>query len=135
VVRQPVLRQDEREIMSAPWAIEMKSISVEEPEHLLRTLTSAIIDCGGWVVSRRSSHSGIVTMAFEFERQSCADIYCALIGAGLELSHSGHTRLTELCQCTRNRRRNCGDEIVMIELEIQTFTVGGMSADRIARTK
>jgi hypothetical protein len=44
-----------------------------------------------------------------------------LIGAGIELSQNGHVRFTELCQCTRNHQRECGDEIASIDLEIQTF--------------
>jgi hypothetical protein len=39
----------------------------------------------------------------------------------VELSRSGHIWFTELCQCTRDNRQDCGTEIVSVELEIQTF--------------
>jgi hypothetical protein len=60
-------------------------------------------------------------MLFEFERQACVDIYSVLIAAGLELSQQAHIRFTELCQCTRNQRCDCGAEIASVDLEIHTF--------------
>ncbi len=104
-----------------PWALEMKAVSVVEPSRLVRTLTGAIMGCGGWVLSRGATDTGVVNMLFEFERQSCIDIYSVLIAAGIELSQNGHVRFTELCQCTRNQHVECGDEIASIDLEVQTF--------------
>jgi hypothetical protein len=76
-----------------------------------------------------------VNMLFEFERHACVDIYSVLIAAGLELSQSGHIRITELCQCTRSNNRTCGTEIASIDLEIQTFPVEwvrGSTAQEVA---
>jgi hypothetical protein len=109
--------------MSIPWAMQMKAISIEEPSRLVQTLTGAILGCGGWVLSRGASDTGMVSMLFEFERQACIDIYSLLVAAGLELSQSGHIRFTELCQCTRSQHHDCGAEIASIDLEIQTFPV------------
>jgi hypothetical protein len=109
--------------ISIPWAMQMKAISLEEPGQLVKTLTGAILGCGGWVLSRGANDTGTVTMLFEFERQACLEIYSVLIAAGLELSQSGHIRFTELCQCTRSRQKECGKEIASVDLEIQTFPV------------
>jgi hypothetical protein len=109
--------------MSVPWAMQMKAISIEEPARLVKTLTGAILGCGGWVLSRGANDTGTVTMLFEFERQACVDIYSVLVAAGLELSQQGHIRFTELCQCTRSHQQDCGTEIASIDLEIQTFPV------------
>jgi hypothetical protein len=109
--------------MSIPWAMQMKAISIEEPARLVKTLTGAILGCGGWVLSRGANDTGTVTMLFEFERQACVDIYSVLVAAGLELSQQGHIRFTELCQCTRSHQQDCGTEIASIDLEIQTFPV------------
>jgi hypothetical protein len=103
--------------------MEMKAVSVEEPSRLVRSLTGAILGCGGWVLSRGANDTGTVNMLFEFERQACVDIYSVLIAAGLELSQNGHVRFTELCQCTRSHQRDCGAEIASVDLEIQTFPV------------
>ncbi|MGA2219499.1 MAG: hypothetical protein ABSG51_15525 [Terracidiphilus sp.] len=109
--------------MSVPWAMEMKAVSNEEPSRLIHMLTGAILGCDGWVLSRGTNDSGMITMLFEFERQVCLEIYSILIAAGLELSQSAHIRFTELCQCTRNHHGDCGAEIASIDLEIQTFPV------------
>jgi len=110
--------------LTIPWAMEMKAVSQVEPSRLVCTLTGAILGCGGWVLSRGASDTGTINMLFEFERQACVDIYSVLVAAGVELSQSGHIRFTELCQCTCNRRRDCGSEIASVDLEIQTFSTG-----------
>jgi hypothetical protein len=110
-------------MISIPWAMQMKAISIEEPSRLVQTLTGAILGCGGWVLSRGANDTGTVNMLFEFERQACVDIYSVMIAAGLELSQSGHIRFTELCQCTRSHQQDCGTEIASIDLEIQTFPI------------
>ena len=127
--------RDAGQMVSIPWAMQMKAISIEEPSRLVQTLTGAILGCGGWVLSRGASDTGTVNMLFEFERQACVDIYSVMIAAGLELSQSGHIRFTELCQCTRSHQQECGTEIASIDLEIQTFPIDLMhraSADRLA---
>lgn len=107
--------------METAWAMQMKAVSSEEPSHLVKLVTGAILGCGGWMLNRSASDTGIVSMVFEFERRVCVDIYSVLIAAGLEFSQQGHRRFTELCQCTHSNPRGCEGEIVSIELEIQTF--------------
>lgn len=115
--------EEAAQAMITPWAMQMKAVSVEEPSRLVQTLTGAILACGGWVLSRGANDTGTISMLFEFERQTCVEIYSLLIASGLELSQSGHIRFTELCQCTRSQQRDCGAEIASIDLEIQTFPV------------
>jgi len=97
----------------------MRAVSQEQPSRLVRVLTGAILGCGGWVLSRGANDTGRVTILFEFERQSCLDIYTVLIASGVELSAGAHTRFTELCQCTRMGPEECGGEIASVDLEIQ----------------
>jgi hypothetical protein len=104
-----------------PWAIQMRGVSMVEPGRLVMSLTGAIIGCGGWVLSRSASDSGMLNFLFEFERHACVDIYTVLISAGLELSQGAHMRFTELCQCTSLVPRDRGREIVSIDLEVQTL--------------
>jgi hypothetical protein len=107
-----------------PWALQMRAISSEEPSLLVRSVTGAILGCGGWVLGRSASDTGLIDILFEFERRSCLEIYTILIAAGLELSQAAHLRFTELCQCTRLRNENCGEEVVSVDLEVQTFPFG-----------
>jgi hypothetical protein len=124
--KQPVKQNNHglrrRQPMNVPWAMQMKAVSTEEPSRLVQSLTGAILGCGGWVLSRGANNSGKVNMLFEFERLACIEIYTVLIASGLELSQTGHIRLTELCQCTRSQQRDCGTEIASVDLEIQTFS-------------
>ncbi len=99
----------------------MKAVSAVQPSRLVGTLTGAILGCGGWVLSRGATDTGVVNMLFEFERQACVDIYTVLIAAGIELSQSGHMRFIELCQCTRHQPKDRGNEIASVDLEIHTF--------------
>jgi hypothetical protein len=120
-VRSQMTDQSGVQICSSPWAMQMKAVSIEEPSRLVQRLTGAIHGCGGWVLSRGTNDTGMISMLFEFERQACVDIYSILVGAGLELSPNGHLRFTELCQCTRSQPRDCGTEIASIDLEVQTY--------------
>jgi len=121
VLKLSALTRDEEQIMSTPWATGMKATFIGEPARLVPTLAGAILGCGGWVLSRGANDAGTVKILFEFERQACVEIYTVLAAVGVELSRSGHIWLTELCQCTRDNRQDCGAEIVSVELEIQTF--------------
>jgi hypothetical protein len=114
------------QLVSIPWAMEMRAISDEEPADLVQTLTGAILGCGGWILSRGANDGGTVNLLFEFERQACVEIYTVLIAAGLELSQDGHIRFTELCQCTRNQPLECGLDIASVDLEIQTFPIAAV---------
>jgi len=102
------------------WAMQVRGISSVEPGRLVKMLTTAILACGGWVLSRGARDSGVVYLLFEFERQVCVDVYAVLISVGVELSPVGHLRFTELCHCTSHVEKDRGREIVSIDLEIQT---------------
>lgn len=119
-----MLQNAQRNPAVVPWTLEMKAVSAVEPSRLVRALTGGILGCGGWVLSRGASDTGVVNMLFEFERRACLEVYTVLIAAGIELNQAGHIRFTELCQCTRNQTRDCDGEIASVDLEVQTFPAG-----------
>lgn len=123
-VRQALTFRDPLQPGAIPWALQMRAISREEPGRLVKLVTGAILGCGGWVLSRTASETGLIDILFEFERRACLEIYTVLIAAGLELSQAAHLRFTELCQCTRLGREERAEEIVSIDLEVQTFPLG-----------
>lgn len=103
------------------WALQMRAISRDEPGRVVKAVTGSILACGGWVLSRSATDTGLIDILFEFERDACLEIYSILIAAGLELSQSAHLRFTELCQCTRMRGPSTSEEIISVDLEIQTL--------------
>lgn len=105
-----------------PWAIQIRAVSPEEPSHLARALTGAILGCGGWVLSRGVNDSGTLNLVFEFERRISADIYTVLLATGVELSPYGHRCFTDLCQCTRFQDRKAGAKIASVDLEVQLLS-------------
>lgn len=120
-MRQASIPRDVLQPARIPWALQMMAVAHLEPGRSETTLTGAILGCGGWVLNRSASDTGLIDMLFEFERHLCFEVYCILIAAGLELSQGAHLRLTELCLCTRFARNDCGEEIVSVELRVQTF--------------
>lgn len=99
----------------------MRALSNEEPGRLVKTVTGAILACDGWMLSRSATDTGLIDLLFEFERRSCLEIYSVLLASGVELSRAAHLQFTELCQCTKFGQEGCGEEIVSVDLEIQTF--------------
>ena len=106
---------------SISWALQMRAISRDEPGRVVKGVTGAILGCGGWVLSRSVTDTGLIDILFEFERNACLEIYSILIAAGLELSQGAHLRFTELCQCTRLRGESCAEDIISVDLEIQVL--------------
>jgi hypothetical protein len=119
-VRQQQTPRNQLHPVEIPWALQFRAISNEEPSRLVKTVTGAILGCGGWMLSRSATDSGLIDLLFEFERRSCLEIYSILIASGVELSRAAHLQFTELCQCTILRREGSPDEIVSVDLEIQT---------------
>lgn len=114
---QPAL-EDRDDLTS--WSLQFRATSECDPARLVQTLTGAILGCGGWILSRGTSDSGLVHMAFEFERDSCEEMYLMLVAVGLNISIDGHRQMTQLCQCTRLSDFDCRGESVAIEVEIET---------------
>jgi hypothetical protein len=120
-MRTTMLKADSGPGMDTPWIMHVQGIAIEEPDRLVRNLSAMIVGSGGWILSRGMNDTGTVTLLFEFERHSCVEIYSGVVGAGVELSRSGHLRFTELCQCTRSCKNDCQAEIATVELEIKSY--------------
>lgn len=104
------------------WVLEMFATSTEEPMHLAQTLVRAVAAGGGWVLSHVVNDTGEISTVFEFERQTCVNMYCSLIATGIELSQRGHEQLTELCQCACSQQKDFGLDVACIELSVRTAT-------------
>jgi hypothetical protein len=99
--------------------LEIQSFSYEERQGLLPNLTSALADCGGWVLCRRSLSPSLTEIRLEIQLRSILDLYVSIVSSGLELTRSGHLGLTNLCNCRRNLTTATDlGQVVTIRLEI-----------------
>ncbi len=100
-------------------SLEIQGFSYEERRGLLPALTSALADCGGWVLDRKTLSPTTMEFRIEIQLRAALDLYASIVSSGLELTRSGHLGLTELCTCRKNLS-NAADlgQVVTIRLEI-----------------
>jgi hypothetical protein len=99
--------------------LEIQGFSYEERQGLLPHLTSALAECGGWVLCRRPLSPSMTEIRFEIQFRSIVDLYASIVSSGLELTRAGHLALTDLCTCRRNSASQSDlGQVVTIRLEI-----------------
>jgi hypothetical protein len=99
--------------------LDIQSFSYEERHGLLPNLTSALADCGGWVLCRKTLSPSMMEFRLEIQLRAILDLYASIVSSGLELTRSGHLALTDLCNCRRNLASAADlGEVVTIRLEI-----------------
>lgn len=99
--------------------LDIQGFSYEERHDLLLCLSSALADCGGWVLCRKAVSPSAVELRLEIQLRGVLDLYASIMSSGLELTRSGHLALTDLCTC----RKNLTDaaelaQVVTVRLEI-----------------
>jgi hypothetical protein len=99
------------------WLLRLTALCPDDPARTVRTLTSALLACGSWVLTR-THEKGAFALDFEFARAACVEVYAVLIGCGLELSRDSHLRMAELCHCTKNLIETRAFEIARIDLTV-----------------
>jgi hypothetical protein len=100
------------------WLLRLTALSDDDPQQLVRLLASALLGCGGWILTRTTEGNDLAALDFEFARAACVEIYAALVAAGLELSRDSHLRMAELCLCTRSLIHSNAFDIARIDLVI-----------------
>ena len=100
---------------SPGWLLRLTALCAGDPAKTVRTLTGALLACGGWVLTR-SHEKGAFALDFEFARAACVEVYAVMIGCGLDLSRESHLRMAELCHCTKNLLETRAFHIARIDL-------------------
>ena len=100
-------------------SLTIQSFTYEQRQSLLIGLTTAITNCGGWILERKTLSPTNLEFRVEIQLRATLDLYAALVATGVELTRSGHEALTELCT-RRKHLRLSGElgQIVAIRLEI-----------------
>ena len=83
-------------------SLDLQSFSYDDRASVLPALLSALADCGGWVLDRRTMSAKTVELRVEVQLRSIVDLYGSMIAAGLELTRSSHLALTDMCTCRKN---------------------------------
>jgi len=83
-------------------SLDLQSFSYDDRANVLPVLLSALADCGGWVLARRTMSASVVELRVEVQLRSIVDLYGSIIAAGLELTRSSHLSLRDLCTCRKN---------------------------------
>jgi hypothetical protein len=83
-------------------SLDLQSFSYDDRANVLPVLLSALADCGGWILDRRTMSASMVELRVEVQLRSIVDFYGSIIAAGLELTRSSHLSLTDLCTCRKN---------------------------------
>ncbi len=99
--------------------LDIQGFSYEERQGLLPTLTSALADCGGWLLCRKTLSPSMMEIRLEIQLRSIVDLYASIVSSGLELTRAGHLALTDLCTCRKNLATPADlGQVVTIRLEI-----------------
>ena len=100
-------------------SLDIQGFSYEERHGLLPGLTSALADCGGWILDRRTLSSSTMEFRLEIQLRSVVDLYSSILASGLELTRAGHLGLTHLCTCRKNLAAPSDlGQVVTIRLEV-----------------
>ena len=100
-------------------SLNIQAFTYEQRHRLLASLTTALGNCGGWILERKTLSPTNLEFRLEIQLRAVLDLYAALVATGVELTRSGHVVLTELC--TRRKHLPLSAElgqIVAIRLEI-----------------
>jgi hypothetical protein len=97
----------------------LQGYSYGERATLLPELTHAFSECGGWVLERRTISSSTMEFRLELQLRGIAELYSALVAAGVELTRTAHTTLTSLCVCQRHSGRAIQlNQVLILNLEL-----------------
>ena len=75
----------------------LQGYSYDDRTLLLSDLTSALTECGGWVLERKTISASSMEFRIEIQLQGIIELYSSLVEAGLELTRVTHDKLTGLC--------------------------------------
>ncbi len=104
--------------------LDIQGFSYQERYGLLPNLTSALADCGGWILCRKSLSPSTMEFRLEIQLRAIMDLYASIVSSGLELTRAGHLALTDLCTCRKNLAVSADlGQVITVRLEISFLEV------------
>jgi hypothetical protein len=87
-----------------PQTLELFAYCYEDRFELLPQLTTAFVQCGGWVLERRTLSATAMEFRFEIQMAGVLDLYGDFLALGIELTRDAHATLADLCNCHKHAR-------------------------------
>jgi hypothetical protein len=109
-------REFRHEIMTQK--LQIQSYSYQDRQSVVPVLMYTVTHSGGWICERRTLSPMTVEFSVEIELRGILDLYAGIIGAGLEMTRSGHKQLTEMCMYRRHPRLVDPAQTVMVQMEV-----------------
>ncbi len=98
---------------------ELQGYSYSERAILMPLLSTTFLDCGGWVLERRTISSTSMEFRFEIQLAGILELYGEIVAMGLELTRGAHAVLSDLCTCRHHITRSVDPcQILTLRLEI-----------------
>lgn len=90
-------------------ALRLRAFTYENRFEALPALRKGVVGAGGWMLHRRHTSPTATEVRVEIQGRLLADLYAAIIAAGMELTRSAHVAMAEACVCALHlpeRRRS-----------------------------
>jgi len=98
---------------------DLQGYSYEDRQGLLPNLTSALTQCGGWVLERKTTSATTMEFRIEIQLQGIVELYSSLVATGVELTRTTHATLTGLCTSRKHiAKSHRPTQVVSIRLEL-----------------
>ncbi|ADW67846.1 hypothetical protein [Granulicella tundricola] len=99
--------------------LDLQAYSYEDRQGLIPALTQAFTHSGGWVLERTTTSTSTIEFRLEIQLRGIADLYAALVEAGIELTRTAHATLTDLCTCRQHVMRTAQpNRVISLRLEL-----------------
>jgi hypothetical protein len=100
-------------------SIDIQTFSYEERAAVLPQLTTSFVDCGGWILDRKTLSPTTIQFRIEIQLRSVLDLYTAILAAGVELTRAAHLALQDLCTCRQHLRSSVElGQVIALRIEI-----------------
>lgn len=82
--------------------LNLEAFSYRDRHGVLPCLTSALTECGGWLLERKTVSASVMEFHIELRLENILELYGSLLGTGVQLTRNTHATLTDLCTCRQN---------------------------------
>lgn len=109
-------------------AVLVRASTWEQRGRVLRALALALHTSGCWLSNQKQLAVSQMEFLFEMRLSSSLDVYSAMMAAGLELSHSGHAQMTNLCMMRRHKTKHKVElgSVITVRLQVSFLEEGDL---------